>query len=586
MGAEDVQLTSLPIGSIFAGYRIERLIDRGGMGVVYLAEDRRLRRRIALKLIAPEWAADPACRHRFLLESDLLGELSHPNIVTIHAAGEWHDQLYLAMRYIEGTSLARLLATRGPLDLRPSFELVRQVGAALDAAHAQGIVHRDVKPANVLVSTRGRAYLTDFGLTRRTTSESDVTTAGTIVGTIGYMAPERLTGETVDRAFVNRVDVYALGCVLVACLTAREPFPRDSREATMWAHVHAPPPRPSAIRPDLPAAVDDVVARALAKDPADRYATAGTLVGALRGVAGEDRVRPVADAEPTSARARAPVPAPIQAWIPAPIQARIPAPIPTPVPEHIPAPIRAAIPAAIHARIPAPPTPIRSPAPPALAWADQPDGRFATALRVAAAIGVVGSLLFALGVIGRDGASGTSRRASPDSAISSMPADLTTGLAISMASPAPTSAAGRLLARIPIRDDCLQAIPQQPVAAAEFRCTYPHQRQEVRVAYDAFAGEATMNQAWAAALAADRVHAGAGHCPERAGETAFYLSSDPLRQEAGRLLCYVAPDSSAVISWTLRDHGVIATAVRSDGDLHSLYDLWASGELNTDQDRR
>jgi len=160
------------------------------------------------------------------------------------------------------------------------------------------------------------------------------------------------------------------------------------------------------------------------------------------------------------------------------------------------------------------------------------------------------------------------------------------GLANSIASPSPTSAARRLLARIPIRDDCVQAIPQQSVAAAEFRCTYPHERRDVRVAYDAFAGEATMNEAWAAALAADRFHAGAGRCPGRAGETAFYLSKDPLRQEAGRLLCYVAADRSAVISWTLRDHGVIATAVRPDGDLRSLYDLWASGNLNTTQDRR
>jgi serine/threonine-protein kinase len=567
MGVEDAQLTSLPIGSTFAGYRIERLIDRGGMGVVYLAEDRRLRRKVALKLIAPEWAADPAYRHRFLLESDLLGELEHPNIVTIHAAGEWHDQLYLAMRYVEGTSLARLLATRGALDLGPSFALVRQIGEALDAAHARGIVHRDVKPANVLVSTHGRAYLTDFGLTRRTTSESDVTTTGAIVGTVGYMAPERFTGESVDRTLVHRADVYALGCVLMACLTAREPFPRDSREATMWAHVHAPPPRPSATRPDLPAAVDDVVATALAKDPADRYATAGALVDALRLIVGETAGRPAVDAEPT----------------PAPITEPVPSPVPSPLP--LPASIRVGVRAPLLTAVPHPPMAVGS-----SAWrgpgsrADQPEGRFANALKVAAAIGVVASLLFALGVIGRDARPpGHTPPVTPNA---SSPPDAMTGLAISNASPASTSVAGRLLARIPIRDDCVQAIPQQPVAAAEYRCTYPHERQEVRIAYDAFAGEAPMNQAWAAALAADRFHAGAGRCPERAGETAFYLSNDPLRQEAGRLLCYVASDRSAVISWTLRDHGVIATAIRSDGDLHSLYDLWASGTLNTIQDRR
>ncbi len=553
-------MTSLPIGSMFAGYRIERLIDRGGMGVVYLAEDRRLRRKIALKLLAPEWVADPAYRRRFLLESDLLAELDHPNVVTIHAAGEWHDQLYLAMRYVEGTSLARLLATRGALELRPTIELVGQIGAALDAAHARGIVHRDVKPANVLVSTQGRAYLTDFGLTRRTTSESDVTTAGAIVGTIGYMAPERFTGEIVDRALASRADVYALGGVLVACLTAREPFPRDSREATMWAHVHAPPPRPSATRPDLPAAIDDIVAMALAKDPADRYATAGALVDALRRVLGEAFGRPAVAVDAASVL----IGEPLRLPLPFPVQAPIPAPINAP-------------PAAV--RLPSP----TGPAP----RADHPDGPFAGALKVAAAIGVVGSLLFALGVIDREGASiRATPGAPPGTPISSRSNELATGLAISMASPTPFSAAGRLFARIPIRGDCVQAIPQQPVAAAEFRCTYPHERQEIRVAYDAFAGEATMNQAWAAALAADRFHAGAGRCPERTGETAFYLSNDPLRQEAGRLLCYVASDRSAVISWTQRDHGVIATAVRSDGDLDALYDLWSSGTLNTTPDRR
>jgi serine/threonine-protein kinase len=371
--------------------------------------------------------------------------------------------------------------------------------------------------------------------------------------------------------------VYALGCVLVACLTAREPFPRDSREATLWAHVHAPPPCPSTARPDLPPEIDDVIARALAKDPAERYPTAGALVEAVRRIVAVDPIRLVREPTPI----RAPLPAPI----PAPISA--PAPIPTPI--RVPAP------AAVPAPAPMPVRPLAFARPPAAtdrARNARPSrSPFAVALRIAAGVGLVGSLLFALGVIGRDGpADGSTRRTSADGSLVPEAMDRATDRradpAVSLASPGPTSVAGRLLARIPIRDDCTQAIPDQPAVTAEFRCAYPRQRPDVHVAYDAYDGEATMNQAWAAALAADRFHAGAGRCPGTAGETSFYVSSDPLRQEAGRLLCYVATDRSAVIRWTLRDHGVIATAIRSDGDLPALYDLWASGRLNTTQDRR
>jgi hypothetical protein len=542
-------LTSLPIGSTFAGYRIERLIDRGGMGVVYLADDRRLRRKIALKLIASERAADPAYRQRFLLESELLGELEHPSIVTIHAAGEWLGQLYLAMRYVDGMSLARLLATRGPLDLRASFELIRQVGDALDAAHARGIVHRDVKPANVLVSRHGRAYLSDFGLTRRTTSESDVTSTGVIVGTVGYMAPERFTGEPVDRALANRVDVYALGCLLHACLTAQEPYPRDSREATLWAHVHAPPPCPSTGRPELPGAIDAVIGIALAKDPADRYSTAGSLVEAVRRIVATDPRR--------AGHETPPLPVPIAAPVPARIPVRVPAALPAP-PRSIATSVRSRPARSAHRRLDA-------------------------ALTLAAGLGVLGALLFAVGLIGRDGPIDASLgRASPGAAVA-RPTDHGTAIGLALASPAQVSVASRLLARIPIRDACTQAPPQQPSVTAEFRCTYPDQ---IQVAYDAYEGEATKNLAWAAALAADRFHAGAGRCPARPGEAAFYLSNDPLRQEAGRLVCYVAGNRSAVIRWALRDHGIIATAVRRDGDLPALYELWATGALNTTQERR
>jgi hypothetical protein len=320
---------------------------------------------------------------------------------------------------------------------------------------------------------------------------------------------------------------------------------------------------PAQPRPELPAAIDDVIAIALAKDPADRYPTAGSLVEAVRRIV-------------TTHQAVAPIPDPMPAPISIPLAARTPAPpwMPTPAPSPMPARVAS-----------------RTPSASGQAWHDQQArrsrGNVDEALHLAAGLGVIGALLFAVGLIGRDGRPAeSSGRASPGAPMAPGPTGRGSGVAGSLTSPPPVSVAGRLLAQIPIRDDCVAAVPHQPAVTAEFRCTYPRQRQEVQVAYDAYEGEATMNQAWAAALATDRFHAGAGRCPARAGETAFYLSNDPLRQEAGRLVCYVASDRSAVIRWTLREHGVIATVVRRDGNLPALYSLWASGTLNTTQDRR
>jgi uncharacterized RDD family membrane protein YckC len=285
---------SLVPGHVLAGYRIDGYAGRGGMGVVYRATQLALDRTVALKLVAPELAGDEGFRERFKRESRLAASIEHPNVIPIHEAGEADGQLFICMRFVEGTDLRELLALRGPLDPARAARIVSQVADALDAAHARGLVHRDVKPANVLIGDRGgveHVYLTDFGLTKQTAGQSTLTQTGQWVGTLDYIAPEQIEGRAVDA----RTDVYALGCVLYQTLTGVVPFDRDSEVSKMWAHISEPPPRPSRRRPGIPQAFDAVVARAMAKDPGQRYGSAGELGRAARAAA-SGAAAPVSDA--------------------------------------------------------------------------------------------------------------------------------------------------------------------------------------------------------------------------------------------------------------------------------------------------
>jgi serine/threonine protein kinase len=268
-------------GTTVAGYRIEALIGRGGMGAVYRADEEGLGRKVALKVIAPELAQDERFRERFLRESRIAASLDHPHVIPIYQAGDEDGLLFLAMRYVEGYDLAKLVAEEGALEPRRAVDLLSQIAEALDAAHEKGLVHRDVKPSNVLIAEsagREHCYLGDFGLTKRTGSLSGVTAAGEIVGTLEYVAPEQITGDPLD----ERSDVYSLGCVLYECLTGQSPFPRATDVALLWAHVHEEPTPPSKARPDLPRELDTVLARALAKEPGRRYRSAGELLAATR----------------------------------------------------------------------------------------------------------------------------------------------------------------------------------------------------------------------------------------------------------------------------------------------------------------
>ena len=289
------------VGTEIAGYRIEGLIGRGGMSVVYLAEHVRLGRKVALKVLSPELAENEKFRERFLRESQIAASIDHPNIVPIYDADEAEGTLFIAMRYVEGTDLRGLIRSQAPLEPARVVSLVTQIASALDAAHTHGLVHRDIKPGNVLLTYEDHVYVADFGLTKRALSVSGLTETGQLVGTIDYIAPEQAKGDPVD----GRADVYSLGCVAYECLTGEVPFERDTEVAVLWAHVQEPPPKASVARPDLPAELDDVIARAMAKKPDDRYPTAGELaadVGRILGVGSGLSVPPAPSTVPRRRR--------------------------------------------------------------------------------------------------------------------------------------------------------------------------------------------------------------------------------------------------------------------------------------------
>ncbi|GHD08276.1 hypothetical protein GCM10010313_28410 [Streptomyces violarus] len=272
------------LGKQIAGYRIEKEIGRGGMAVVYRARDLRLERTVALKLLAPELARNDTFRRRFTHESRAAAAIDHPHIVPVFEAGETDGVLYIAMRYVVGSDLRHLLDREGPLSPTTTLRIAAQVASALDAAHDHGLVHRDVKPGNILVA-RGtdsdhpeHAYLTDFGLTKKSLSLTGFTTVGQFVGTLDYVAPEQISGRPVDA----RCDVYGFACVVYEILAGHPPFRRDDDMALLWAHQYDEAPPLTEARPDLAPQADPVLAKALAKSPDDRYPSCLAFVAALR----------------------------------------------------------------------------------------------------------------------------------------------------------------------------------------------------------------------------------------------------------------------------------------------------------------
>jgi serine/threonine protein kinase len=268
------------IGTEVAGFRIESVLGRGGMSVVYVAEQIRLGRKVALKVLTTELAWDEQFRERFVRESHIAATIDHPNIIPIYDAGEADGLLYIAMRFVQGPDLKEILK-RGDIGVGRTIFLIEQLASALDSAHAHSLVHRDVKPGNILVDeSTDHAYLTDFGVAKQTTARG-LTSTGHFLGTVEYAAPEQIEGGSVDA----RTDVYALGCVLYECLTGSPPFAQGTEHAVLHAHLVDPPPSVTRARPELPQAFDGVVATAMAKAAQDRFASCGDLAHAARNAA-------------------------------------------------------------------------------------------------------------------------------------------------------------------------------------------------------------------------------------------------------------------------------------------------------------
>src|SRR3954452_22484667 len=335
----------LSVGGQLGSYLIESVIGRGGMSTVYRARHARLGTAVALKVLDEELSSNDAFRERFLREAKMAAGIDHPNVVPIYDTGLHGDSLYIVMRYIAGGDLKALLRTTGPLDPHTALTVLGPVARALDAAHGHGLVHRDVKPANILIqrSTDGEiehVYLSDFGITKHAGSVSGLTGTGALVGTVDYMAPEQIQSGTVSA----RTDVYALGCVFYQCVSGQVPFARDGDAAVLWAHVSDELEPASKVNPDVPAALDGPIGQAMAKDPEARFTTCRAFIdactaalGAGAGVA-TGRGTPTQVSEPTEPVAPPPVPVAAPAAPPAPPQPPPGPPGPRAPPSQAPAP--------------------------------------------------------------------------------------------------------------------------------------------------------------------------------------------------------------------------------------------------------
>jgi pSer/pThr/pTyr-binding forkhead associated (FHA) protein len=349
-------------GTVIGGYRILNLLGQGGMGVVYLAENVTTGQKVALKLLTPDLARSSGFRERFVREANYASSMRHPNVIEVFDAGEQDDVLYIAMQFVEGEDLKSLLTRERQLDARRTVGILGQIASALDSAHSTGLMHRDIKPGNVMIAAGSpeHCYLTDFGLSKNPSSDSIALTAqGEFVGTIDYTAPELVLGKKAD----SRLDVYSLGCLFYECLAGQPPFPKERDVEVLYAHIQDPVPKVTAMRPDLPSALDDVIEKAMAKKPEDRFDTCSAFIDVARAIVGE----PAAAPPPPPPHPPGQGPGGAGPGAAAPPPPPPPAPGPPPAPEP-PAPPPAPVPAP---PAPAAETPTPSPSP-QVAGANEP----------------------------------------------------------------------------------------------------------------------------------------------------------------------------------------------------------------------
>ncbi len=573
------------VGSQIGPYRLRRLLGKGGMGEVYEAEDTVKDRIVALKLLPESASHDPVFRKRLQREAHSAGRLQEPHVVPIHDYGEVDGLLYVDMRMIDGTDLRKMLKRFGPMTPARAVAIVRQIASALDAAHESGIMHRDVKPENIIITRDDFAYLVDFGIANAATDEK-LTELGTAVGTYAYMAPERFTNDEVT----YRADIYALSCVLHECLTGSQPFPGDSVSVVITAHLMQPIPRPSEERPGIPAAFDDVIAKGMAKKPEDRYASAGDLaLAAHEALTNRDQDQAatilqrstaatlpggVPAAEP-SARPMNQTPPPTPPPTPWPGSWSTPTPNPTPsrpLGFHTPPPPTAGPPsgpmwAASQPTPPPPPPPGR------------PPGKKVPWIPIAAAAGVFVLVVGTIGVfllttsdddpsppLGQDTTTTTETTDRPETTRRSPPRTTTP-------SENPDSFDSKLISLLPRGYDagvCQPAHPPATGALATVDCGQAGpDGGPANARYSLFADQPTLDKAFDDAIA---VNSELVRCPGSNSDspTTWHFTDTPEKIE-GRIACGTYSDSPAV-SWTKNTDLILGDA--QGPNLEDLHNWW------------
>ncbi|OFJ55088.1 serine/threonine-protein kinase [Mycolicibacterium grossiae] len=581
-------------GTQFGPYRLLRLIGKGGMGEVYEAQDTVKDRIVSLKLLSQNVSDDPVFRTRLQREAHAAGRLQEPHVVPIHDYGEIDGTLYVDTRMIDGSDLRQLLRGFGPLTPARAVAIVRQVASALDAAHASGILHRDVRPENVLVTRDDFAFLADFGIASAVSDEK-LSELGTAVGTYAYTAPERFSGGEVT----PRADVYALTCVLHECLTGAQPFVADSVSSVITAHLMQPIPQPSVLRPGVSTAFDAVIARGMAKQAADRYASAGELAMAAtealtardqdqaatilaRGQAATTMSGPASDPVPGPMPDPAPLP---PAYAPTAYGATMPPPHYGPPPGSYPQPYGATPPPPPYgATPPAPPygPPPWQPYGPPPAPFGGPPGPNATRadkvpwLPIAAVVGVAVIALTAIGVVlvtrSNDAASGPGTPTAASTPSSARPSTSRSRTPTTRPE-APSASADALLALIPSTyptSVCEVASPPAPGALATVDCgqsTQPGGPNAAR--YSLFGDRDQLDQHFNESIAEnDELFRCPGSATESPADWNYERAPDVV---AGQVACGTY-QGNADVMWTQHDELVLADVQSTD--MNALHDWW------------